>query len=189
MLKLVVSFVLTCIVAIAVSCGGGGEDGGTTSSPTGGGGDDGATTSPTGGGEPSTPQYTLSDEQERMVKLYGNPEYLVIMCDPNTGGRTETWTYAKATGKMYVFLDGDKISEADAVQDSNVTPQPALVDPKNYSCKATAADMTNLLGSDYKEMDQSEGALNLVTRLYQNLGIGVSFLDGKLANVTTIDQP
>jgi hypothetical protein len=177
MLKWVVSFLLASIAALAIGCGGGGEDGGTT------------TSSPTTGSNPTIPQYTLSDEQERMVKLYGNPEYLVIMCNQNTGERTETWTYANATGKMYVFLDGDKISEEDAAQDSNVTPQPSFADPKDYSCMATAGDMTTFLGSDYKEMDQSEGALNLVTRFYQNSGVGVSFLDGKLANVTTIDQP
>lgn len=176
MLKLVISFVLISTAAIAISCGGGGEDGGTN-------------TPPSDGSDPDIPQYTLSDEQERMVNLYGNPEYLVIICDQSTGGRTETWTYAKATGKMYVFLDGDKISEEDAVQDSNVTPQPSLADPRDYSCKATAADMTDLLGTVYDEMDQSEGALNLVTRFYKDFGIGVSFLDGKLANVTTIDQP
>ncbi len=59
------------------------------------------------GGGSQPPNYNLSADQAKLAADHGNPEYLTISVNLNTGIREETWTYSGQLGKMYVFWDGE----------------------------------------------------------------------------------
>jgi hypothetical protein len=167
-------FLFVCLFVLLplliLSCGGGG-----------GGGDSGSST-------PSTPTYTLSDEQSVFKKDYGYPEYLTISIDLNTGRREEAWVYSKL-GKKYIYWDGKRVKEEAVTVAANTYSNPPYIDPTLFANATKKTDIQKLFGTNYTPINQSSGALSFLTWYYQSLGLSVSFSGDSIVVVQTIDKP
>ncbi len=172
MKRLILSILL---LIFAISCGGGG----------------GGSESATAPSQPSAPPpttYSLSPEQATMVKDYGNPEYLTISVNSDTGRREESWTYQKLN-KMYIYWDGERVKEQTLTLNPQSYSKPPYIDPSLFSSATKKADILKLFGSKYKLIDQSTGNLSFQTWYYKDQGVSVSFAGDLLVVVQTLDKP
>ncbi|MBI5640998.1 MAG: hypothetical protein HZA17_11280 [Nitrospirae bacterium] len=135
------------------------------------------------------PKYSLSGDQQKLISLYGNPEYLTISLNSDSGRREETWSYAKTNGKMYVFWDGERVKEESVSVPSNIYTNPPRIDPSLFAMDTQQAHIIQLFGSSYTMDDQSSGSLLFKTMYYQSLGLAVSFSGNSIVAVQTLDKP
>ncbi len=169
----ILSMIVVSAAVVFIGCGGGGENNGGASQPP----------------NSQAPQYNLSGDQLKIISDYGNPEYLTISVNNESGKRVETWTYAKNVGKIYIFWDGERVKENNVNVNSSIYYNPPYIDPKLFTKDTKKTHIIGLFGKDYSVDDQSKGALLFETLYYTSLGLAVSFSGDNLVAVQTLDKP
>jgi hypothetical protein len=141
----------------------------------------------------SNPTPVLSEYQQALLDNYGEPDYLSIAFNSAPPMREETWIYTEFQ-KMYLFWDGESLGATSITVDPNAYSNPPYLDPSWFTKDTTLADLKELLGSDYTEVDESQlssviGNADFKVYHFSDAGLFVAFLDGSLAAVQTIDIP
>jgi len=95
---------------------------------------------------------------------------------------------------VYLFWDGESLGATNITIDPEAYSDPPYLDPSLFTKDTKLADLVELLGSDYTEVDQSYfssviGDANFKTYFFRDEGLFIAFLDGSLVSVQTIDIP
>ena len=138
------------------------------------------------------PVYTLSDAQQAVIADKGTPEYLTISLNSDSGIREESWTYAAEQSESaitYSFWGGRQVIYEEVSINNEYHRLPSSVEPTLFTKDTKESHIIALFGNDYTVNDQSEGALDFKSWYYIELGIVVSFSEGNLVVVQTLDKP
>jgi hypothetical protein len=125
--------------------------------------------------------YSLSKDQRIAINRWGHPDGFLLVIDPKTSDRFESWFYYTIGSEM-IFVNGKFMEGNDlTLYDLSGTKDEFTVYPYEFTNNIRRDDIIEVLGAPTAENNYQDGKL---TTLYYKKQLIITLLDNKVAGIT-----
>jgi len=130
----------------------------------------------------------ISLDQQSLIALRGNPDYITIVFNDGPQRREETWKYA-AIRKLYTFHDGARVDETNEPSMPSVPRKPPKLNPMAFTRNMTLGNLIQSYGPVTQTENVSRPAFTLVVHHFRTQGLMAGFRGSALYLIDSVDLP